>query len=236
MRLSVIVPAYNEERNVGPCLAALAQQDIDEPFEVIVVDNASTDRTVEVAESFKDRLNLRVIPEPCKGRGAARATGFRAARGEILLSTDADGVVRPRWVREVRDALGKDDSVAVSGPCFIMDGKPLTRFIVNVILPTSMRFHRMIFGHYWLSGFNFGIKRAAYEAAGGFNPKYDAYEDVELSKRVHKVGYIGFFPHITVSVSGRRFNNGIVTGFGEYLKTFVQAFYRKQTPLLTDIR
>src|SRR3989344_4845448 len=86
--ISIVIIAYNEKKDIASCLMAMSKQTYREPFEVIVVDNASTDHTPEIAQSFVERLPLRVIREEHKGRGAARARGFGEAKGEIILSTD----------------------------------------------------------------------------------------------------------------------------------------------------
>jgi len=91
--ISIVIPAYNEEENIRCCLEGLVAQKTDQEFEVIVVDNVSTDKTSGVARTFVDKINLRVVEEHTKGRGAARCRGFSEATGETILSTDADCVV-----------------------------------------------------------------------------------------------------------------------------------------------
>lgn len=78
--LSVVIPAYNEEELIGNCLNALVAQKTTEEFEVIVVDNNSRDKTAEIAEKYKSKLNLKILLQKEKGRGAARQKGFAAQR------------------------------------------------------------------------------------------------------------------------------------------------------------
>ena len=98
--VSIIVPARNEEANIAACLESLAIQ-TGVPFEIIVVDDHSTDRTQDIAGSFSPRYdNVRVIeaaplPANCTGKNNAVSTGARAARGQWLLFTDADTVHLP---------------------------------------------------------------------------------------------------------------------------------------------
>ncbi len=119
VRVSVVVPAYNEERYLGRCLAALARQTYPaDRFEVIVVDNGSTDATAELAR----RYGVRVIAEPRKGVAYARQTGFEAARGEVIASTDADTVVPPFWVSRIAAHFWADPVLgAVYGPVYWPD-------------------------------------------------------------------------------------------------------------------
>ena len=119
--LSIVIPAFNEERCIGDCLRSLARQEIGVPFEVVLVDNNSTDATVRVARATANGLQLRVVHESRQGRGAARHTGFATARGTILVSADADTTYPQRWLRGLLDGLASDDVVAVTTTARIDD-------------------------------------------------------------------------------------------------------------------
>lgn len=104
MRTTVVVPALDEAVALPGCLAALAAQ-TDRDVRVVVVDNASTDGTADVALSWADRLDLEVVHESEPGAGTAADTGFRhaiAAGAELLLRTDADCLPAPDWVATAR--------------------------------------------------------------------------------------------------------------------------------------
>ena len=103
-RFSVVVPAHDEADLLGATLEALAAQDVDAAYEVVVVDNASTDATAEVARAH----GARVVAEPRRGVCRARQTGVDAARGEIVASTDADSLVPPDWLRRLDATLRAD--------------------------------------------------------------------------------------------------------------------------------
>ena len=108
--VSVIIPARNAESTLGAALAALAAQDTEEPFEVIVVDNGSSDATASVAEAA--RIGATVIRRaPGDGPGAARNEGAAHARGAWLAFTDADCVPTPGWIRECLRAAREADLV-----------------------------------------------------------------------------------------------------------------------------
>lgn len=228
-RISVVIPAYNEERHIAACLEALTRQTISEPFEVIVVDNASTDRTAEIARSYGDRLNLRIIYESTKGRGAARAAGFAAAGGDILFSTDADTQVPPSWLQSFCRDLRDDRFVAVTGTGIVKDSGWWRNFFVSYGHPLSLRICRLVNGHYILVGFNFAIRRDTYLASGGFDPLFDGQEDVELSKRVATIGKALFRTRTPVTTSGRRFRKGLFHGLFEYLYAYWQQMKRGNT-------
>src|SRR5687768_9263299 len=86
--ISVVVPAFNAARTLPACLDTLIRQEVGEPYEVIVVDDGSTDTTLAVAASYGPPV--RVVRQPHRGPAAARNAGIRAASGEIVLFTDAD--------------------------------------------------------------------------------------------------------------------------------------------------
>ncbi|MGI8461305.1 MAG: glycosyltransferase [Solirubrobacterales bacterium] len=106
--ISVIVPARNAEQTIGRTIAALAAQDFDRPFEVVVVDNGSSDRTAEIARAHGAPIRV-ITNEPPSGAGAARNAGVRAARAEVLAFTDADCFPERRWLSECLAALGDAD-------------------------------------------------------------------------------------------------------------------------------
>lgn len=235
--VSVVIPAYNEESVIASCLDALFKQNTKEEFEVILVNNNSIDKTVEIAKRFESKLNLRIISEKEKGRGAARNKGFKEACGEIILSTDADTKVPPEWIDYLLAELKKNNAIAVTGTCKIVDCGLFTNTLFNIFQPFSMRIYRLIFHHYWLSGFNFGIYKEAYEESGGFNRKLNAQEDIDLSFRICRIGKIQFISNLPVIFSGRRFQKGLIRGLIPYVFTFIGYFiYKNENVILPDVR
>src|SRR3954447_15734888 len=97
--VSVVIPALNAAGTIGTQLEALAQQDADVEWEVIVVDNGSSDTTLEVCRSYESRLPaLRTLTCARPGTSAARNTGAAASSADLLLFCDADDEVAPGWV------------------------------------------------------------------------------------------------------------------------------------------
>jgi glycosyltransferase involved in cell wall biosynthesis len=87
MTLSIVIPAFNEEKYIGDCLKSCLKFAPANLREIIVVDNASTDRTAEVARGYGPLV--RVVSQPKKGLTHARQAGFEAAQGDIMMSIDA---------------------------------------------------------------------------------------------------------------------------------------------------
>ena len=111
LRVSIVIPVYNEAERIGDCLRAIAQQ-IVQPYEVIVVDNNSTDATTAVAARFPF---VRLVREPRQGVVYARRRGFDEAHGDIIGSIDADADIPIDWVWTVRQIFAETDAHAVAG-------------------------------------------------------------------------------------------------------------------------
>lgn len=113
IRISVVVPAFNEEHYVAAALESLQGQECAPPYEIIVVDNDSSDDTAAVAR----RYGVTVLHEPQPGVCAARQRGTAAARGDIVVSTDADTVHPSDWLARIdAELLRSEDAVLVAGP------------------------------------------------------------------------------------------------------------------------
>lgn len=233
--ISVIIPAYNEELRIARCLESLTRQTTREQYEVIVVDNASTDHTVETAERFKNRLRLRIIVEQRKGRGAARSAGFNAARGDILLSTDADTQVPPDWLDSLVSSVRDPHTIAVTGSCILSERSAFSNFFFRKIHRFVMWIYALFTGHYWLSGFNFAIRRDAYIRSGGFRPDLNALEDIDLGFRVAKLGTIRYIA-LCVKSSARRFRSGVLIGSLPYFRSFYEYYVQKKQVAMSDVR
>jgi glycosyltransferase involved in cell wall biosynthesis len=116
MRLSFVIPAYNEEVSLGACIESILAQTagIESQTEIIVVNNASTDRTREVALAYP---TVKLVDEPRKGLPQARQGGFNASSGSLIANVDADSRLTPGWVGKVLAAFeASPRMVALSGP------------------------------------------------------------------------------------------------------------------------
>lgn len=238
--VSVVIPAYNEEKTLGSCLDSLVKQNTKIPFEVIVVDNNSTDKTVEIVKTYVRKLDLTIIKESKKGRGPARQAGFAAAAGDIIFSTDADTSVPVNWLEKFSHICQNPGVAVVTGTYRITDLSPLQNTCLNILQPAAMTLYRICAGHFWLSGFNFAIKKNVYQESGGFDARLTAHEDIDLGFRVVKLGKIAFVPNTPVVVSGRRYKQNFWRGAWAYIKTtFEFVRYRQSQPEkihLTDVR
>ncbi|WP_242901246.1 glycosyltransferase family 2 protein [Actinomadura terrae] len=250
MRLWVVVPAYDEERSIGATLRSLAGQS-DTGFTLVVVDNGSTDGTAGVVREFARRhpgLDVRIVPEPEKGTGAAADTGFRhaiAAGATHLARTDADCLPHPGWVAAVKRAFA-DGLEMVSGPLRPRTDEFPLRFWERRLLPAvigvAATFGRFrpgnqdpcFLGPYvMMPGCNVAITADLYERAGGF-PRTrieDVHEDRALVNRVrYLTAAYGLRGDVLVYGSVRRLRAfGLVRTLGWYAD-------HRYRPTIVDIR
>lgn len=192
--ISFIVPAHNEEGWIGKCLASIrtTMAKLAEPYEVIVVDDASTDSTPRIAE----QMGVRTIRVEHRKISAVRNAGARAACGEIFFFVDADTQVNERAVGA---ALGALRAGVVGGGCvFDFDGP--TPLWGRIILFFAVRAARLI---RWVGGCFLFCTREAYNATGGFSESLYAGEDLAFVQALKKVGRF-VVPKPMVVSSGRK--------------------------------
>ena len=241
MTFTIIVCAYNEEQLLPGCLHSLLQQSF-KPHEIIVINNASTDRTAEVASM----PGVRVVDEPRKGLVIARETGRRVSTGDVLVYVDADCRAPRDWLRHVaREFQAPDPPVAVTGPYRFYDwdiiGRVLMRMYDCSLAPATHVLAQYVFGlGALLYGGNFAITRKALDQIGGFDTTIEFHgEDTNLARRVSKAGRVSLKQRCWVFTSARRYNSmGRAKVFGLYVRNFCAEifFHRPSDTTHEDVR
>lgn len=244
MRLSFVIPAYNEEAYLPACLESILAQTKDLPggAEIIVVNNASSDRTRAVAMRFP---GVTVVDEPRKGLPYARQAGFLASSGELIANVDADSRLTPGWVAQVMHAFAQQEQlVAISGPLVYYDLAPSQR--VGVRLFYLLAFCMYLVNRYVLragsmvQGGNFVLRSAALKSIGGFNLAIPFYgEDTDIARRMNGLGQVEFTFRLKMFSSARRLKKeGIVTIAMRYTINYLWTTFRKRpfTEEYIDIR
>ena len=200
-RISVVIPAYNEEEYLGACLEAIADQTY-KPFEVIIADNGSRDQTVAIAQSFP---GVRVVREPILGIFAAVTTGFDEARGNIIARTDADSRPEADWLEAIVKAFEDETLCALSGPIYYYDlpFAGLIRWGENFI---RSRLAAHSAEAKFLTGANMAIRRPVWlQAKSKLCRRPGIHEDLDLAIHLQEDNRaIGFSSHMVVSTSARR--------------------------------
>jgi len=196
-KISVIVPAFNEEQRIRLCLNSIFEQTIaPKDYEVIVVDNNSTDKTAKIVrEQFPQ---VRLIAEKKQGVVFARMAGIKKARGKIIAFTDADSVVSPYWLKNLFQAYEDPNIVAVGGLSNLEPKNNLVKLVEPVLNAVSPALKLM-------SGCDLSFRKDAYKKAGGFSPKINFNEDFYISLKIKKTGKVLILKNRGVSTSSRRY-------------------------------
>lgn len=185
-KVTVIVPALNEERHIAACLASLARVDYPRDLcEVLVIDNGSRDRTLEIVRSFSGILNIAAHCKPGVRVSALRNFGARLATGERLLFLDADCVAPPDWIeRSVAASRGGHPEPAIFGARFRLPAN--ASWIARCWWEHDHR--RDGTRPSYLSSHNLHAGRDAFLAIGGFDESLETNEDFEICQRFRAAG------------------------------------------------
>jgi glycosyltransferase involved in cell wall biosynthesis len=192
--ISFIIPAYNEERYIGRTLAAAdaAGRAIGGPFEIVVVDDASDDRTAEIARGH----GARVVSVHHRQIAATRNAGARAAAGEMFFFVDADTVVTPRAVAAAVAAMRR--GAAGGGSAFRFDGElPLLGRIMQAVTGPLYKFAGLASGCFLF------CTRSAFERVGGFDEGLYCAEEAAMSRALARQGLFVVLRE-AVTTSGRK--------------------------------
>jgi glycosyltransferase involved in cell wall biosynthesis len=213
-RFSVIIPAYNEAAFIGECLDSLLRQDFADAYEIIVVDNKSTDDTALIAKS----RGVIVVWEERQGVCWARQRGTELANGEIIVSTDADTVYGSDWLSRIdQEFRGDDTRVAVAGPFRFVDapwwGRAWTRGLFGYVRIVSRATRRVPY----IAAANVAFLKSAW-------PGYKTYatqggDELDLLRNLQARGTVAFVPDNAVFTSSRRLSKGLIYNI------FVALFY-----------
>ncbi|MDF0651957.1 MAG: glycosyltransferase [Nitrospira sp.] len=182
MHLSIIIPAFNEARLIGPCLqsvtaAVAANSTVGFTADVTVVDNNSTDNTAELAR----QAGARIVFEPINQIGKARNAGAAHAAGDWLLFLDADSLLSPELLADILRVIESGKYVGC-GSTLRMDGLPWwANLTLKLWTATSVRFR-------WAAGALIVCRRDAFQEVDGFDKSVYASEEITLSKQLQQWG------------------------------------------------
>ena len=204
-KISVIVPAYNEADMIGSCLDSLLSQSLDrDTYEIIVVDNNSTDLTASIAHS----KGVRVEKELRKGYVHAIRRGIEVAQTDLIAFTDADCRVPSDWLVKILEHFdGSTKIVGVGGKLAFYDIPPIF----------DKTFQSILYFNKALPGNNMAVRREALRRIGGVDPNVNLTVDYWLTLKLRKVGKLKVDKQLVVNTSGRRFKSS----FDSDIKYFI---------------
>ena len=246
MKVSIVIPAYNEEAIIGPCIEAVRRAvehaELQEgEYEIIVVNNASTDRTREVASAYA----VRVVDESWKGLTRAKQAGLKAARGELIAHPDADTLMPKDWLRKALTEFERHPKlVALSGPYIYYDLSPYHQFLTKAWLGAGFVFHLIIRDILrqgaMVQGGNYIARRDALLRIGGYDTSIEFYgEDFDIARRLSAVGKVKWTWKFPMYSSGRRLaKEGVLkTAFNYGLNNMASTFLKRPVSMTyTDVR
>jgi glycosyltransferase involved in cell wall biosynthesis len=215
MRISIVIPAYNEQHHLALCLESIKNQII-KPYQVIVVDNNSSDNTAKIAKSFSF---VKLLHEDKHGIVFARNTGFDAASGSIIARIDADTIIPPDWIKNIQDIFSTDNIDALSGSVSYYDApfNSLNAFTDLYFRAKIARKLNKTAGY--LYGCNMAVTRQAWKSIKHKTCNNNTvHEDLDLAIHLKKSGFkLIFNKDLRASISIRSFNTKL-SGFRRYVQ------------------
>lgn len=194
MNVSVVLRVKNGEALIARQLQCLACQDYDGQWEVVVVDNGSTDRTIQIAAAWADRLPMRIVDaSDARGAAAVANAAVLATQAPVVLTCDHDDMVGVSWVRAMVDALS-DGGLAGGNTALVPE--PLASDTPESY-PGVLPVHRGFLPFTFLC--NMGVRRELFDELSGFDPMMNGAEDVDFCWRAQLGGaFLRFAPDATV--------------------------------------
>ncbi len=211
--ISVVIPSYNEETNIARCLESLQKQTIPRgEYEIIVVDGNSSDHTRDIAERYADLVFIQTSAKV----GGARNDGVMRSKGEIIVTTDADCILPVDWLENIRDEFSKQPIVQLYGPVDPIEAgikNRLSLFFANMFARIGYYSGAL----YYTLGCNTAFDRGAFILAGMYRT-VDAGDDLEIARRMRKLGKVKFSNRVRVGFSMRRYQQyGTLKSLYEWL-------------------
>lgn len=220
LTLSIIIPVYNEQDYLKHCLQAIACQTV-KPDEVLVIDNNSTDKTLEVAKSFPF---VRIMSAKKQGVVYARDKGFNAANSDIIARIDADTHLPTHWVKSVKKLFADPNVAAVTGPVAYFDmPRPKTNYWIDHQVRVRL-YQRSPYAPF-LFGTNMALRRSVWELVKlKVCHRVDVHEDLDLA--IHLMqndSKILYSKTILAATSSRRWDDK-PAAFHSYMKTYRNSY------------
>lgn len=180
--VSIVVPFYDSERHLAACIESLLAQEAAGPFEIILVDNGSTDASPAIAARYRD---VTLLAEPTPGAYVARNTGIRTARAPLIAFTDADCIVSPGWLRSMRQGMEDPAAGILVGSCRFPRGASLGLRVLGAYEDAKAEYviERCPAEHHYAYANNMAVRAAVFESIGPFR-EWPRAADSELVHRM----------------------------------------------------
>ena len=229
-KISVIIPVKNEEEKIERCLEAVFNQTL-KPYEVIVVDGHSTDKTVENARKFP----VEILYEDYGTRAGACRVGVESAEGDFIAFTDADCIPEKGWLENLIKEF--DEGIVGVGGGIKNIGEGLWEKSINLVVGTFLGSANSVQGRFFkdtryvnsISGCNSMYRRDDILKVGGFDVRLSTVEDTELSRKFLRIGKLLYTPNAVILHNHQR-------GLKEFGKRVYQYGYGRGKSRLWDLQ
>jgi GT2 family glycosyltransferase len=201
VRISIVIPTYNEEKYIGATLQSIARQPYHD-IEVLLADSKSSDKTVVIAKKIYP--SIKVVVDEKGGVSPACNKAVKAAKAGIILFIDADTSITKNLLKAYEEAFDDDGVVAATGPIEPLENTTssisagfkiisvyLVKFFISIGKPSTI-------------SSNLAVSKQAFQKIGGFNESMKTYYDWDLSNRIRKLGKVVFVPQAIAKTSVRR--------------------------------
>lgn len=227
--VSIVIPAYNEARIIRRCIIAALHQTV-APHEIIVVDNLSTDDTVEVVRDLMGEFpqsGIRLVHQSLhQGIIPTRNYGFNAATGDVIGRIDADSIVDHEWVEAVQTVFADEEVMAATGPVSYHD-MPLRKLGLEADNKVRRFVSSLAQDYQFLFGSNMAIRRSAWEAIATevcYDPDNQMHEDIDMSIHLsqHDLKVV-YAPTMVGGMSARRLRDS-PKEYRHYVRRFERTY------------
>jgi glycosyltransferase involved in cell wall biosynthesis len=214
MKITIVIPVYNEADGLCACLDAIEAQSI-RPFEVIVVDNNSSDGTDIIAKKYSF---VTLIKETKQGVVHARSTGFNKARGDIIARIDGDTILPEHWLEDVSAIFERDPNLDATSGLALYYGAAGANLINSLDLFFRRRLSRQLEDKCFLWGANMAMTRQAWhKVKGQLCQRGNQHEDFDIAIHLQRMGgKVTFTEDLKANVSSRRIDVDFI-GFMHYV-------------------
>tara|TARA_R110002072_G_scaffold40056_1_gene114090 strand:+ start:437 stop:1396 length:960 start_codon:yes stop_codon:yes gene_type:complete len=193
LNFSIIIPLYNRPKEIDELLESLTKQDFSDDFEVLIIEDGSTEKCEAIIEKYSNELNLKYFFKENSGAGASRNFGMQKASGNYFIILDSDVIVPTQYLSEVKKTLEIYYTDAFGGPdaahqSFTLLQKAINYSMTSFLTTGGIRGKKNGVGKFQLRSFNLGISKTAFEKTNGFS-KMKNGEDIDLTFRLWEHGF-----------------------------------------------
>ena len=193
LNFSIIIPVYNRPKEIDELLESLTKQDFSDDFEVLIIEDGSTEKSELFVEKYKNQLDLKYFFKENSGAGASRNFGMQKALGNYFIILDSDVIVPSKYLSIVKSTLKTNFTDAFGGPdaahkSFTIMQKAINYSMTSVLTTGGIRGKKQAVGKFQPRSFNLGLSKKAFESTNGFS-KMKNGEDIDLTFRLWENGF-----------------------------------------------